>query len=37
MPFIPVDFLFLGRNGIPALYPQIRLPEKALNDEELYR
>ena len=28
MPFIPVDFLFLGRNGTPSLYPQIRLPEK---------
>lgn len=37
MPFIPVDFLFLGRNGIPSLYPQIRLPEQALKDEELYR
>jgi hypothetical protein len=37
MPFIPVDFLFLGRNGTPSLYPQIRLPEKALKDEELYR
>lgn len=37
MPFIPVDFLFLGRNGTPSLYPQIRLPEKELKDEELYR
>jgi tetratricopeptide (TPR) repeat protein len=37
MPFIPVDFLFLGRNGTPSLYPQIRLPEKKLKDEELYR
>ena len=37
MPFIPVDFLFLGRNGTPSLYPQIRLPEKQLEDEELYR
>lgn len=37
MPFIPVDFLFLGRNGVPSLYPQIRLPEKVLKDEELYR
>lgn len=37
MPFIPVDFLLLGRNGIPSLYPQIRLPEKPLKDEELYR
>lgn len=37
MPFIPVDFLFLGRNGVPSLYPQIRLPQKALKDEELYR
>lgn len=37
MPFIPVDFLFLGRNGTPSLYPRIRLPEKDLKDEELYR
>jgi tetratricopeptide (TPR) repeat protein len=37
MPFIPVDFLFLGRNGTPSLYPRIRLPEKELQDEELYR
>lgn len=37
MPFIPVDFLFLGRNGTPSLYPRIRLPEKELKDEELYR
>lgn len=37
MPFIPVDFLFLGRNGTPSLYPQIRLPQKQLKDEELYR
>jgi len=37
MPFIPVDFLFLGRNGMPSLYPRIRLPEKDLKDEELYR
>jgi tetratricopeptide (TPR) repeat protein len=37
MPFIPVDFLLLGRNGVPSLYPRIRLPEKDLKDEELYR
>ncbi len=37
MPFIPVDFLLLGRNGLPSLYPRIRLPEKELKDEELYR
>jgi len=37
MPFIPVDFLLLGRNGMPSLYPRIRLPEKALKDEELYQ
>ena len=37
MPFVPVDFLLLGRNGVPSLYPRIRLPEKALKDEELYR
>lgn len=37
MPFVPVDFMLLGRNGVPSLYPKIRLPEKALQDEELYR
>jgi hypothetical protein len=37
MPLIPVDFLLLGRNGLPSLYPRIRLPDKALKDEELYR
>lgn len=37
MPFIPVDFLLLGRNGVPSLYPRIRLPEHELKDEELYR
>lgn len=37
MPFVPVDFLLLGRNGIPSLYPRIRLPDKELKDEELYR
>lgn len=37
LPFIPVDFLLLGRNGIPSLYPRIRLPERELKDEELYR
>jgi tetratricopeptide (TPR) repeat protein len=37
MPFIPVDFLLLGRNGVPSLYPRIRLPERPLKDEELYR
>lgn len=37
MPLVPVDFLLLGRNGIPSLYPRIRLPEKELKDEELYR
>jgi tetratricopeptide (TPR) repeat protein len=37
MPFVPVDFLLLGRNGVPSLYPRIRLPEKELKDEELYR
>jgi len=33
MPFVPVDFMLLGRNGVPSLYPRIRLPEKALKDE----
>jgi len=37
MPLIPVDFLFLGRDGVPSLYPRIRLPETELKDEELYR
>jgi hypothetical protein len=37
MPFVPVDFLLLGRDGTPSLYPRIRLPEKPLQDEELYR
>ena len=37
MPFIPVDFLFLGRNGVPSLYPRIRPPQQELKDEELYR
>lgn len=37
LPFVPVDFMLLGRNGIPSLYPRIRLPEKELKDEELYR
>ncbi len=37
VPFIPVDFLLLGRNGMPSLYPRIRLPEQALEDEKLYQ
>ena len=37
LPFIPVDFLLLGRNGMPSLYPRIRLPEQPLKDETLYR
>jgi pentatricopeptide repeat protein len=37
VPFIPVDFLLLGRNGVPSLYPRIRLPEQSLKDETLYR
>src|SRR5437867_3549272 len=37
MPFIPVDFLFPGRNGVPSLYPRIRPPQQELKDEELYR
>ncbi|MGH7963329.1 MAG: hypothetical protein ACRERD_16160 [Candidatus Binatia bacterium] len=37
VPFVPVDFLFLGRNGAPSLYPRIRLPKQELKDEELYR
>jgi hypothetical protein len=37
VPFIPVDFLLLGRNGVPSLYPRIRVPEQELTNEELYR
>jgi tetratricopeptide (TPR) repeat protein len=37
LPFIPVDFLLLGRHGTPSLYPRIRLPDEPLQDEELYR
>lgn len=37
MPLVPVDFLLLGRGGIPSLYPRIRLPEQKLKDAELYR
>ncbi len=37
VPFVPVDFLFLGRNGLPSLYPRIRLPEQNVKDEKLYQ
>ena len=37
MPFVPVDFLFIGRTGSVALFPQIRLPESQLKDEKLYQ
>ncbi len=37
MPFVPVDFLLLGRSGMPSLYPKIRLPDSRLSNEELYR
>ena len=37
MPLIPVDFLLLGRDGLPSLYPRIRLPEHTVKHEELYR
>lgn len=37
VPFVPVDFLFLGRNGAPSLFPRIRLPKQEMKDEELYR
>ncbi len=37
MPLIPVDFLLIGRNGLPSLYPRIRLPDQDLKDENLYR
>ena len=37
MPLIPIDFLLLGRNGLPSLYPRIRLPNQDLKDEKLYQ
>ena len=37
MPLVPVDFMLLGRNGLPSLYPRIRLPNQQLKDVELYR
>ncbi len=37
MPLVPVDFLLLGRDGLPSLYPRIRLPGQTVTHEELYR
>jgi len=37
MPLVPVDFLLLGRDGLPSLYPRIRLPDHTFKHEELYR
>lgn len=37
MPFVPVDFLLLGRSGMPSLYPKIRMPDSRLNNAELYQ
>ena len=37
MPLVPVDFLLVGRSGVPSLYPRIRLPEHHVEDAELYR
>ena len=37
MPLVPVDFLLLGRDGLPSLYPRIRLPDYTVKHEELYR
>lgn len=37
MPLVPVDFLLLGRDGLPSLYPRIRLPDHTVKHEELYR
>ncbi len=37
MPLVPVDFLLLGRDGLPSLYPRIRLPDHTVEHEELYR
>lgn len=37
MPFVPVDFLLLGRNGMPSLYPKVRLPDRGVKNEELYQ
>jgi hypothetical protein len=37
LPFVPVDFLLLGRSGMPSLYPKIRMPDSGLSNEELYQ
>ena len=37
MPLVPVDFLLLGRDGLPSLYPRIRLQDQTVEHEELYR
>lgn len=37
MPLVPVDFLLVGRSGVPSLYPRIRLPDHQVEDTELYR
>ncbi len=35
--YIPVDFLFRARSGLPSLTPQIRKPKTLVDDEHLYR
>ena len=37
MPFVPVDFLLLGRSGMPSLYPKIRVPDNDVQSKELYQ
>ena len=35
--YIPMDFLFRARSGLPSLTPQIRKPKTLVDDEHLYR
>ena len=37
LPFVPVDFLLLGRSGMPSLYPKIRMPDTGVQSKELYQ
>ena len=37
MPFVPVDFLLLGRSGMPSLYPKIRVPDNDVQSKDLYQ
>jgi len=35
--YVPVDFLFRARSGLPSLTPQIRKPKTLVDDVHLYR